>query len=654
LMSIPWLVGTTTETVPADVPYLHPEPQLVEKWQAELSKYDGLKIGVAWHGNKTAEHGRSRSFPVAALEEIANLPGVTLFSLQRHDGLEELEEIRGKFEVVEFGDDFDTEAGPFMDTAAVMQSLDLVICCDSAVTHLAGAVGAETWVGLPQPAEWRWMVDRDDSLWYPKHRLFRQATDGDWDGVFGAMRDALVQRLAEMPASESKASVEGETPNSPSISPSPAAARAERQRQSAQHLKACVIHRNAGRHEEAVVEARKSLELDSESLKAHVLLAASLTELRRFAESVPYYRAAMAMRPESVGLQIDLGIALSEIGDGQGAIACYREAVELNPHFPAAHYNLALALLRAGEYTEGWNEYEWRLHSNLHLPWPEQPRWDNGPLDGKRILLRSEQGLGDTIQFVRYAKLAKAKGGYVIVQCQKALMPLLQNLDSIDELVPDGEDVESFDCYADLMSLPRITGTTLDAVPAEPSYIQPEETLVEKWESRLADLKGLRVGLAWQANPGQSTGPARSFQLAALTPLAQVPGVEFVSLQAKEGLDQLDSLPDGMRVMRLDDGRYEGGFDEQAGPFMDTAAVLKSLDLVIACDSAVGHLAGAIGVETWLALPQSCDWRWLTEREDSPWYPRHRLFRQEERGEWGPVFASIATALAERATAKSS
>jgi hypothetical protein len=274
------------------------------------------------------------------------------------------------------------------------------------------------------------------------------------------------------------------------------------------------------------------------------------------------------------------------------------------------------------------------------------PPWDGSPLDGRTILVHAEQGLGDTMQFLRYVPLVRRRGGRVILVCQPPLMRLLSRVPGIERLVAWGEPLPEYDVQVPLMSLPGLFGTTLETVPAEVPYLDAEPALVEAWRHRLGSYAGFQVGIVWQGNPRFRFDRLRSIPLAQFAPLARVPGVHLLSLQKGPGRDQLAALPGSFPVTDL--GHQ---LDETTGAFLDTAAVMKNLDLVITSDTVAAHLAGALGVPVWVALHDVPDWRWLLDREDSPWYPTMRLFRQTRPGQWEEVFERIAAALHRRLAA---
>ena len=327
-------------------------------------------------------------------------------------------------------------------------------------------------------------------------------------------------------------------------------------------------------------------------------------------------------------------------GKLDGAAACCRRALELKPDFAEAHLQQSLLSLVTGDFQRGWTEYEWRWKDKQ---WQRrnfsQPLWDGQRLEGKTILLHAEQGLGDTIHFVRYVPQVKQRGGTVIVECPKPLLSLLTSGAGIDRLVGRGEELPPFDLQAPLLSLPGIFRTSLETIPADVPYLFADPGLVEHWRRELGSIAGFKIGIAWHGSPKHPNDRNRSIPLASFEPLARCSRVRLLSLQKGTGAEQLQDLAGRIPVAdvgsRLDD-------------FRDTAAVLVNLDLVIACDTAVAHLAGALGVPVWVALPFTADWRWLLDRSDSPWYPTMRLFRQRQPGDWPGVFEDIKAELAAR------
>jgi tetratricopeptide (TPR) repeat protein len=384
-------------------------------------------------------------------------------------------------------------------------------------------------------------------------------------------------------------------------------------------------------------------------------LGKALLERNRPDEAEPCYREALRLRPDYPEALNNLGNALQERNRPDEALECFERALRLRSDqsesrgeaakaggdHPDAHLGRAMVWLLQGDYERGWTEYEWRWRTNgMRLPSFAQPLWDGAPLEGRTVLLWSEQGLGDAMHFVRYAPLVKQRGGRVVAACRKPLLGLLASCAGIDELADQDGELPAFDVYAPLMSLPRLLGTTLATVPAAVPYLHAHSALVESWRAKLGTVRGFRVGIGWQGNPRHKADRRRSMPLAFFRPLAEVPGVRLYSLQKGPGVEQLRGP--GGPFPAEDLGTW---LDEEAGPFMDTAAVMTCLDLVIVSDTSLAHLAGALGVPVWLALSCPPEWRWLLNRSDSPWYPTARLFRQPRPGAWAEVFEEMAAEL---------
>jgi hypothetical protein len=333
------------------------------------------------------------------------------------------------------------------------------------------------------------------------------------------------------------------------------------------------------------------------------------------------------------------GLFLWKQGKFEEAHQSLAEAIRLQPDYAFARLNRAQVWLQQGDFERGWLEYEARLkHPLFRLPGPPGiPIWDGSNPVGKTILLRAEQGFGDTLQFIRFAILVKRMGARVVLECQKALFQLLQSYVGVDELIARGSPLPPVDLYAPLMSLPYLLRTTIDAIPQEIPYLFADRESIARWRSEFPKDGQFRIGIVWQGNPNFSDDAFRSIPLMKFLGLTRLPGVRLYALQKGPGRDQLTEK-------RVSDALVDLGprLDENTGAFIDTAAVMCVLDLIISIDSACAHLAGALGVPIWLPAYYVSDWRWLNDREDSPWYPTLRLFRQPRMGDWDSVIESMA------------
>jgi tetratricopeptide (TPR) repeat protein len=397
------------------------------------------------------------------------------------------------------------------------------------------------------------------------------------------------------------------------------------------------------RHAEAMLLLRQATRLAPTSKEAWNNLGLAYSGLGELATARSCYEEALRLSPDYAEAHANLGSAYKEEGRLDEALASYQLALWYRPDLPSAHYNRSLALLQAGDYERGWTAYEWRWKRPTMPPRPfSQPRWDGSPLEGKTILLWCEQGLGDALQFVRYAALVKERGGKVLLECPPPLVALLQSCPGVDRVIAEGEPLPDFDVQVPLLSLPGLFGTTLASVPASVPYLHADPERVAAWREKLTGGdEVLRVGVVWQGNPRHGWDRWRSFPLSALLPLAAVPGVRLISLQKGHGSEQLQSLRGRFAVADLGDELDPGG------GFADTAAVMANLDLVVSADTAAAHLAGALGAPTWMAVAAVSDWRWLLGRDDSTWYPTLRLFRQRHLNAWDDVFQRMTTDLKE-------
>jgi Flp pilus assembly protein TadD len=408
------------------------------------------------------------------------------------------------------------------------------------------------------------------------------------------------------------------------------------------HANLGVALRQVRRLEDAVLAFAAALRLNDDDAPTHCNLGVALRELGRHEDAIAAYRAALCMTPADVNAHSNLGNCLRDLGRCDEAMRAYQTALAIAPNYAQAHHNLAITLLLTGRFRDGWAQYEWRWRTNDFLPYVRpfaQPVWQGEDLTGKTILLHAEQGMGDTIQFCRYVALVAARGGRVLLEVHPPLTRLLAGLAGAATIIAKGDVLPPFDLHCPLMSLPRAFDTASDTIPAAVPYLAAEPELVELWRQRLprADF---RIGIVWQGSPTYVNDRNRSIPLECFAPLARLDGVTLISLQKRHGVEQLQRLPDGMTVATLADE-----FDEGADAFIDSAAVMMSLDLIITVDTAIGHLAGALGRPTWIALQHVPHWVWLMQGDYSRWYPTVRLFRQQEAGNWSHPFSRMAEAL---------
>lgn len=397
-----------------------------------------------------------------------------------------------------------------------------------------------------------------------------------------------------------------------------------------------ILASQVGKHEQAIPFFQRVLALAPNFAEAHFNLASALQKQDKIEDAIAHYQRGLALNPSYPEVYLNFGAALKAQGRLEDAIASYQQAITLKPNYPKARYNLALALLQHGDLRQGFTEYEWRWQLPHHPPRNfSQALWHGSNLQGQKILLHAEQGLGDTIQFIRYAPLVARRDGYVIVECQAPLIQLLATVPGINQLVAQGETLPQFDVHLPLLSLPHRLGTTLETIPAQIPYVSPPASHHLKLDAPQGTL--LKVGIAWAGSPKNPNNRHRSLDVAHFLTLLNISGVAFYSLQKEPPAAELDRLGDNKK--RIHD------LSKQLHDFTDTAAVVAQLDLVITVDTSVAHLGGALGKPVWVLLNFDPDWRWLLGRETSPWYPSIRLFRQDSPGNWQDVFARVGESL---------
>jgi tetratricopeptide (TPR) repeat protein len=352
------------------------------------------------------------------------------------------------------------------------------------------------------------------------------------------------------------------------------------------------------------------------------------------------YESALAIAPRSVELLINRGTALRALNRDEEALNSFAEAIAIDPQRAEARWNASLVRLRRGDFEAGWKDYEWRWRKP---DWADKrrnfdaPLWlGNARLEGKTILLHAEQGFGDTLQFVRYARLVAGLGATVILECQPELKSLLQRVEGVSRVVERGEPLPDFDWHCPLLSLPLAFGTRLHTVPADVPYIAPPVSDIDAWDRKFAGFGKPRIGFVWSGNGAHLNDHNRSVPLPLMI-ASFTSGAYWVILQKNISSEDAAMLARHPNVMQVGD---------ELRDFADTAAAIAALDLVVTVDTAAAHLAGAMGKPVWILLPFSPDFRWLLDREDSPWYPTVRLFRQQHPGDWQSVVGRVREALA--------
>lgn len=397
-----------------------------------------------------------------------------------------------------------------------------------------------------------------------------------------------------------------------------------------------------GRYADAIEKCKQAVLLKPDYAEAYNTIGYAQQMLGQHADAVGNYRQAVLLKPDYAEAYNHLGVTLNTLGRYEEAIDNYRQAIQIDPDYAETHWNLSLVLLLTGRLTEGFKEYEWRKHPDLEMTtYPhdyELPQWDGSSFAGRRLLVHYEQGLGDTLHFVRYLPMVKARGGTVILEVRKPLHALLQYFPGIDELVVASyrqRPAVQFDFHTSLLDLPGIFRTTLQTIPAKVPYVHADSQKAQFW-GRMLSGDHFKVGIVWSGSPTYERNHIRSCNLEDFAPLAHIDAVRLYSLQKSEAAAQIEALAGQIPVVNL---------GEQFEDFTDTAAAIENLDLLISTDTSVLHLAGAMAKPAWALISFAHDWRWLLDQRDSPWYPTMSLVRQTEADRWDTVFQQVAEKL---------
>ncbi len=431
---------------------------------------------------------------------LAGVAGVQLVSLQTAWGTEQLRDVASHWPVINLENRLGYDSESFANLAAIIKNLDLVITCDTAIAHLAGALGVNVWVALPFAPDWRWLTKREDSPWYLFMRLFRQTRPGDWQDVFSRIAQALKSVVPD----------------------------------NASQTAATHAH-----HQLAIPQSQQSKPADAEAM---VCLANTLVGEDRVDEAIELLHAALRQKPDMVEAHNNLGVVLTKQHKFTEALAAYDQALRHDPEHAEAHLNRGMLRLTFGDWQNGLADYEWRTKTKNFAEFPfHQPRWDGSPLAGRTLLLAAEQGLGDTLQFIRYAPLMQERGERVLVQCQPVLWHLLAHGLKTIKVFAAGSPLPAFDVYAPMMSMAHLLGTTPARIRADVPYLHAEAQRLHHWQRDLQSLAGFKIGIAWQGSRSHNNDRKRSIALKHFAPLAALDGVHLVSLQRGRGTEQLRS-----------------------------------------------------------------------------------------------------------------
>ncbi|ETR72867.1 MAG: TPR repeat-containing protein [Candidatus Magnetoglobus multicellularis str. Araruama] len=660
VLFLPCYFKTTHESIPAQTPYLQ-EPETV-KDAISATIHQNKKqfnIGIVWAGNSQNENDIHRSMPLSFFETISSLPGICLFSFQKDQiQRDEINKYQENMSVIDLGAHFDD----FADTASAISEMDLMICVETSVAHLSGALGHPTWLLLSTVPDWRWLLDCQTSPWYPGMQIFRQNQEGNWSQVMTNLKKALLpfmvkklyhyanSRMKQKQFKQACQYFETITQIDPNaftawLNMGNAYGLQSQLKQCIQcYEKASSIKPNhpvclynLGRawyiqrnYQQAIACFQKAIDINPDYFKAIYNLGSTYYRTRDIDKSIDAFQKALSLKPNSIDIFTNIGSCYGKKGELDTAIEWHQKSVDASPNYADGHYNMGISLLLDGHLKEGFQKYEWRLQrSDFPKPAYEQPLWDGSTFKNKTLLTYMEQGFGDAIQFVRYLPQVKARGGIVLLVCHPLVQRLFQTAQGVDKVIPENHPLPSFDYHISLMSLPAIFQTDIETIPSETPYLSIPLNNPDSLDN-IIEKKGkqFNIGFVWAGNPSNKHDQDRSIPLHMFSPIASIDGIQMFSLQKDQQAETSQMFDFVDLAPYITD-------------FSDTAYAISKLDLIISVDTAVAHLAGATHCPVWILLPKVPDWRWLLNRDDSPWYPTARLFRQKDHDRWTDVFLAL-------------
>ncbi|MEY4768281.1 MAG: hypothetical protein RL637_920 [Pseudomonadota bacterium] len=686
-LSLPLHFQTRIDNIPATVPYLSVGDKFLAQKQQELTtllagKATDLKVGICWQGNPQFNDNARRSPGIAAYKPLFALSGIQFFTLQP-DTREVFLANAGK-QAADLGRELDPNS--FEDAASLIHHMDLIISSDTSIAHLAGALGKPLWLLLMATPDWRWGLSGETNPWYPTAKLFRQTQAGEWTTVIEQVLQALQKYLSDYQQTiRQQLKVAFKQYHTGDYQ---AAVQAYQQLLSLNpyHPEAChwlgVSYQQQGKFTLATEWMQRSIQLDPENPSYHCNLGVSLAAQQRLPEAITSYQHGLMLTSSNPSLYYNLGNAYRSLYQYELAVTQYQQAIALKPQeslvynnlaltlhdqgrftetvavyqqlinltndpiaLAQAYYNCSLSLLQIGDYIQGWEYYEYRYHENYQgreivAPQLSFPQWQGESLIGKSILICPEQGLGDQLQFCRYVSVLKQQfqAAWVTLVCKPPLVEVCQTVPGVNQVIAIESTAPIFrhDYWVFALSLPLYCKTTVNNIPATIPYLFANPQQIQQIANELATIKTVKVGLCWKGNPNFKNDGLRSPGIKAYQPFFALSGVHFFTLQPNTREEFLAAA--GEKAI-------DRGHDIDSNSFAEAAALIMNMDLVISSCTSIVHLAAALGKPVWVLLPQVADWRWLTEREDSPWYPTVRLFRQTEFGDWTTVVQRVVTEL---------
>jgi tetratricopeptide (TPR) repeat protein/ADP-heptose:LPS heptosyltransferase len=629
--------------IPTAMPYLYADPLHIEIVKRSLAVIKGAKIGVCWKGNPKFPGDKHRSPGLAVFQPIFKVLGAQFFTLQP-DTREEFLAVAAPVGV-DIGHEIGSDS--FDEAAAIIMNMDLIISSDTSIAHLAAGLGKPTWLVLPFVADWRWLTEHGDSPWYPTMRLFRQSERGHWSAVIDQVVVALEDWI--------KQSIIGQDYRGQQLLKQILRYRQQADFQTAEilcrqllaeqphhadawHTLGLLAH-ESGQSELALSATQRAAELQPNHYIYFANLGMILKVQERFNEAEQAYRRAIELKPDYAEGYGNLAYVLQQQNRFEEAIDSYQQSLALRPEHPQTHFAYALLLLTLGRYAQAWKHNEYRHDAvgkrRSRMPSFTFPQWQGENLQGKSIVVWPEQGFGDEIQFCRYVFILKQLGAKTITLiCKRQLTELFNSLTVVNQVFgrENNPEISDHDYWTFVQSIPCYVNTELATIPATIPYLFAPLSIIQSFAEFIKPIREFKIGICWQGSKTHLNDKRRSPRIELFKCLSTIPNIKFFTIQPETRNELLTTFPE----TAIDIGR-EINIDQ----FSDAAGLISQLDLIISCDTSVAHLAAALGKPVWILLAYHADWRWLIDRENSPWYPNVRLFRQIQLDDWDGVFDKV-------------
>ena len=611
--------------------YLTANKSKKNEWQKKIINGDRLNIGIAWAGNKNHQNDKERSIDPALFNHIIENKNYNFYSLQidtnyRNEKLINLTD----------------ELKNFDETAAFISNLDLVICVDTAVAHLAGSLGIETWILIPYNSDWRWFKDTDKSPWYNSVRLFRKNKNETWGTVLKNLERKLTEKTkADISIDNKHKEIRLLLDNSEfenALEKIQSLLGEEESEKTLNYLG--ILFLKLKNYSKAEEYFQKAISLKPSFSESYSNLGIVYFEQRKYEKAVEFQKKSVELNTQNAYSFYNLAYSYQELGDIISAINNYEKAVQIRPDYADARFNLSLLQLMTENYLEGWKNYNKWIGKTKNIIKREFsfPEWNGQELNGKTLLVYADQAYGDAIQFARYLPLLKEYKGNIIFECPDNLVNVFKEISGINKVVSKQLKNHKYNYHyrVQLMKLPELLNTKENLIPKINYDISVSEEIFSNWQNKIVNNNKYKVGFVWTGNEYPEINKKRHMPIDDFAPLFEIQKIDYYSLQLGDEKKELSRYTNKENVF---------DFTSSIKSFEDTAAIISQMDLIVTIDTSVAHLAGTMERKVWTMLAFVPDWRWGMKGDDCSWYPNMRLFRQKERGNWKAVIDNVCQEL---------